>query len=150
MDWGVKFLIKSYMNPDFGKTGFGEKINCSEKRNKTVSDTALRTLQRKTDSRGILESKEEEITTSFDRQVAFQSSVIVILIPTKEEFVEAGLAEHIWWSRNEQDAFKSDLVEEVKIFFKQNPGKSPRKILREFNRRMNFPSIEQESRDTNL
>lgn len=146
MDWGLKVLIKSYMNPDFGKTGFGEKINSSDKENRAVSNTALRTLQRKTDSHGILESKEQDIATSSRKKVDFYPSVAVILIPTKEEFVKAGVAEDMWWSKEDQALFKFDAMKEVSDFFRQNPTKCPQ----EFKRRMNFPSIEQDSRDANL
>jgi hypothetical protein len=47
------------------------------------------------------------------RNVSWSTSIRVVLIPQKEEFVDNKIHDSIWWSESEMTSMKNNAIEEV-------------------------------------
>ena len=57
--------------------------------------------------------KEAKINKKSLRSVRFQTSVRVILIPSRPEYIAAGLLSVLWWEKSDFPLFKTSAVSEV-------------------------------------
>ena len=57
--------------------------------------------------------KEPKINKKSLRSVRFQTSVRVVLIPSRPEYIAAGLLSVLWWEKSDFPLFKSAAVSEV-------------------------------------
>lgn len=57
--------------------------------------------------------KEPKIEVAERRRVRFQTSVRVILIPSRPEYIAAGLLPVLWWEKSDFPLFKTAAVSEV-------------------------------------
>lgn len=75
-----------------------------------MSLLGISTLGRLWSTTGDLESNYKPIKKS----VKFGNAVHLVLIPTREEYCGAGLAEHMWWDSDDYVSFKDAAVSEIR------------------------------------
>jgi hypothetical protein len=54
------------------------------------------------------------VETKLRKRVRYETSVRVVLIPTRDEYVEAGLQNDLWWEDTDYTVFKNSAVRELK------------------------------------
>jgi len=64
------------------------------------------------------------------KKVTFFPHANVVLIPTVEEYYEAGLAHRLWWNDSDFRSFKSSTAKEVQLFIKDKPSVSNKEALK--------------------
>ena len=50
------------------------------------------------------------------KKVSFNDTVNVVLIPTRSEFVQAGVSSEIWWCCSDLLLFKDDATQEIQNY----------------------------------
>ena len=53
------------------------------------------------------------------KNVRFFVQIDVVLIPTKQEYIDAKLAGDIWYRKDEEKVFKGEAIKEIKCFIKK-------------------------------
>jgi hypothetical protein len=53
------------------------------------------------------------------RRIKFQPAVRVVLIPSRDEYTNAGLGEQLWWDESDYTAFKKSAVGELKVLMQK-------------------------------
>lgn len=64
------------------------------------------------------------------KSVSFQTMAEVILIASRQEYFDAGLASSIWYSKKDRYNFKKNFIDELQLFKMNNPEISPKDALR--------------------
>lgn len=77
-----------------------------------------------------------ESTQKLVKHVSFLGRAFVILIPTANEYHEAGLGQHVWWSEEDFQHFKLSALMELREFCKKHPTKDCEEVLRMYYREM--------------
>jgi len=50
------------------------------------------------------------------KKVTFSNQINAILVPTKNEFIKAGLYNYIWWNSSDYKCFDGDAVREIRDY----------------------------------
>ena len=50
------------------------------------------------------------------KKVTFSNQINAILVPTKNEFIKAGLYNYIWWNSSDYKCFERDAVHDIRDY----------------------------------
>lgn len=62
----------------------------------------------------LLHDEQNSVKTVAKKRVAFQPLVRVVLIPSRNEYIAAGLLSILWWEDSDYSSFKTSAVRELK------------------------------------
>lgn len=128
VDWAAKEAIRYHMNPNrTQKTPEKDK-------SKPSSSADVKTW-------GIWDALKMCWPQPEIKRVNFSRNVQVVVIPNRNQFIQAGLWHYMRYSEEEENFFKKEALVELNAFKRCYPHLTGKEALKQFKNRMNFPSL---------
>ena len=107
--------VKHEKNSSDIMLGIGSRLHESSSEPRLIRNTIFESMSFLRSLSAPLYTTTPNSTTKVKKSVSFNRRVVrVILIPTKEEMIEATAKEPLWWAPEEYTVFKNEAVAELK------------------------------------